>query len=109
MWLLPPIARNLPCRAAPCRFLGKDWLGLAGGVAWRVAKAVGVPEAARGAVKQIGSLCLLGVLGLPFLGAFLSRSSTVRIPLLTVGAIIAIIYVSLEIFWFVFWEGMPTS
>ena len=62
LWLLPPIARNLPCRAAPCRFLGKDWLGLAGGVAWRVAKAVGAPEAARGAVKQIGSLCVLAVL-----------------------------------------------
>lgn len=109
LWLLPVMARHLPCDLTPCRFLRKGWLQGARAVARTVADAVAVPAAARGTVIQIGSLCVLGVLGLPFLGAFLSRSSDVRIILLALGALIAIIFVYLEVFGFLFWEGFPTG
>ena len=95
LWLLPAMARK---SLHPLRPFGRAWLEPARIVAWKVANAVGAPGAARdAAVKGIGSVCVLGVLGLPFLGAFLSRSSNARIALLILGAVIGIIYVLLVI------------
>ena len=98
LWLLPTLARG------SARPFGRAFIGPSHAIVRTVAEAVGEPEVMQNPVTRgIGSVIVLAVLGLPFLGALLSKSSlVVRFVLLSVGVVIGMTYLWLAVLSFYF-------
>lgn len=99
LWFLPAMVRDSRC---PIRRYGRAWLGPAKKITTKVVRAVGMPNAtASPLVRAGGAICIMGILGFPFLGAILSKSHlTARIMLLAAGIVMLAAYIGLAVLCF---------
>lgn len=93
VWLLPTLM------GGTLKPYGKAWLGPATSIMDKVNRVVGISNTVAGQlVRSIGSLCIMGLLILPFWAALQIRSRTpLRITMMAIGIIVFAIYFGLAV------------